>query len=148
MIQSPNFYMLTPLLMFLKITSFSTDCPLGDLQWPDSLPDGSNYPHCQHNQDTVTTITVPNGEIFVTCYSGRQFVSIASYVCSEGYQPNMPSSVRVCRDNGTWSGTTINCGEPFILWDCTQSIQYVTFVKFTITAMIIINLIELKGQQP
>ena len=45
----------------------------------------------------------------VTCYSGRQFVSVASHVCDEGYQPNATSSVRVCRDNGLWSGTIIAC---------------------------------------
>ena len=50
---------------------------------------------------------VPHGVINVTCYSGRQFVSVASHVCDEGYQPNVTSSVRVCRDNGLWSGTTI-----------------------------------------
>ena len=43
---------------------------------------------------------VPHGVINVTCYSGRQFVSVASHVCDEGYQPNATSSVRVCRDNG------------------------------------------------
>ena len=38
-------------------------------------------------------------------------MSVASHVCDEGYQPNATSSVRVCRDNGLWSGTTIVCGE-------------------------------------
>ena len=78
---------------------------------PGSLPDDNSYRHCKHNQDSVTTISILNGEVIVTCYSGRQFVSVASYVCSEGYQPNVSSSVRVCRDNGTWSGTTIACGK-------------------------------------
>ena len=70
-----------------------------------------NYPQCQQDQDTVTSITITNGVVNVTCYSGRQFVSVASHVCDEGYQPNVTSSVRVCRDNGLWSGTTIVCGE-------------------------------------
>ena len=38
-------------------------------------------------------------------------MSVASHVCDEGYQPNATSSVRECRDNGVWSGTTIVCGE-------------------------------------
>ena len=87
-----------------------TDCPLSELQIAGPLPD-ENYPQCQSNQDTVTSITIPNGVVNVTCYSGRQFVSVASHVCDEGYQPNATSSVRVCRDNGGWSGTTIACGE-------------------------------------
>jgi len=93
----------------------STDCPLSELQTAVSSPDDI-HPQCQLNQDTVSTITIRNGVIFVTCYSGRQFVSGAFYVCDEGYQPNVSSNVtssvlRVCRDNGLWSGTTIACGE-------------------------------------
>ena len=90
--------------------SSPTDCPLNELQTAGPPP-VDNYPHCQPNQDTVTSITIPNGVVNVTCYSGRQFVSVASHVCDEGYQPNTTSSVRVCRDNGVWSGTTIACGE-------------------------------------
>ena len=70
-----------------------------------------SYPQCQQDQDTLTSIIIPNGVVNVTCYSGRQFVSVASHVCDEGYQPNATSSVRVCRDNGLWSGTNIVCGE-------------------------------------
>ena len=29
----------------------------------------------------MTSITMPNGVVNVTCYSGRQFVSVASHVC-------------------------------------------------------------------
>ena len=83
------------------------DCALSELQTA-GLPD-DNYPKCQPTQDTVTSITIPNGVINVTCYSGRQFVSVVSHVCDEGYQPNVTSSVRVCRDNGLWSGTIIAC---------------------------------------
>ena len=90
--------------------SFPKDCPLSELQAPGSSPD-DNYPQCQPDKDTVTSITIPNGVVNVTCYSGRQFVSVASHVCDEGYQPNATSTVRVCRDNGLWSGTTIVCGE-------------------------------------
>jgi len=43
-------------------------------------------------------------------------VSVASHVCDEGYQPNATSTVRVCRDNGLWSGTTVVCGEWLILY--------------------------------
>ena len=74
-------------------------------------PPDDSCPQCQQDQDIVTSITIPNGVVNVTCYSGRQFVSVASHVCDEGYQPNVTSSVRVCRDNGVWSGTTIVCGE-------------------------------------
>ena len=94
----------------MKPYSSSTDCPLSELQTTGPPPDDS-YPQCQQNRDTVTTITIPNGIVNVTCYSGRQFVSVASHVCDEGYQPNATSSVRVCRDNGLWSGTNIVCGE-------------------------------------
>ena len=43
-------------------------------------------------------------------------MSVASHVCDEGYQPNATSSVRVCRDNGLWSGTNIACGEWLTLY--------------------------------
>ena len=89
---------------------FLTDCPLSELQ-ATGTPADDKYPQCQQDQDTVTSITIPNGVVNVTCYSGRQFVSVASLVCDEGYQPNVTSSVRVCRDNGLWSGTIIACGE-------------------------------------
>ena len=92
-------------LLFLK-----TDCPLSELQTAGPPPDDI-YPQCQQDQDTVTSIAILNGVVNVTCYSGRQFVSVASHVCDEGYQPNATSTVRVCRDNGVWSGTTIACGE-------------------------------------
>ena len=38
-------------------------------------------------------------------------MSVASYVCDEGYQPDVNSNVRVCRDNGVWSGSAIFCGK-------------------------------------
>ena len=90
------------------------ECPLSELQTAGPPPD-DKYPQCYQDQDTVTSITIPNGVVNVTCYSGRQFVSVASHVCDEGYQPNVTSTVRVCRDNGLWSGTTIACGEWLIL---------------------------------
>ena len=93
----------------LSLTVSLLDCPLHELQMVGS-PSDDSYPRCQLNQDTVTTVTIPNGVILVSCYSGRQFVSIASYVCDEGYQPDLNSSVRVCRDNGMWSGTAVVCG--------------------------------------
>ena len=100
------------LTLLAVMLSSSTDCPLNELQTAGSPPDDI-HPQCQQNQDTVTTITIPNGVIFVTCYSGRQFVSVAFYVCDEGYQPNVSSNgvLRVCRDNGIWSGTSLACGE-------------------------------------
>ena len=94
----------------IRVHSNSTDCPLSELGIAGPFLDG-NYHLCQQDQDTVTSITIPNGVINVTCYSGRQFMSVASHVCDEGYHPNTTSSVRVCRDNGLWSGTTIVCGE-------------------------------------
>ena len=98
------------MMSHICVLSNSTDCPLSELQTGGPPPD-DNYPQCQQDQDTVTSITIPNGVVNVTCYSGRQFVSVASHVCDEGYQPNATSSVRVCRDNGLWSGTNIVCGE-------------------------------------
>ena len=92
------------------VLSNSTDCPLGELGIAGFFLNDI-FPQCQQDQDIVTSITIPNGVVNVTCYSGRQFVSVASHVCDEGYQPNATSSVRVCRDNGLWSGTTIACGE-------------------------------------
>jgi len=89
---------------------FPTDCPLSELQTVGP-PRDDIFPQCQQDQDTVTSITIPNGVVNVTCYSGRQFMSVASHVCDEGYQPNATSTVRVCRDNGLWSGTNIVCGE-------------------------------------
>ena len=97
-------------VLYLLFLFFPTDCPLSELHTAGPPRDDS-YPQCQQDQDTVTSITIPNGVVNVACYSGRQFVSVASHVCDEGYQPNATSSVRVCRDNGLWSGTTIVCGE-------------------------------------
>ena len=42
-------------------------------------------------------------------------------MCDEGYQPNVSSNVtfsisRVCRDDGTWSGTSLACGEQYTLY--------------------------------
>ena len=85
-------------------------------------PPDDNYPQCQQDQDTVTSIAILNGVVNVTCYSGRQFVSVASHVCDEGYQPNATSSVRVCRDNGLWSGTIIVCGERLTLLDAAMGL--------------------------
>ena len=42
---------------------------------------------------------------------------MASHVCYKGYQSNITTSVRVCRDNGLWSGTIIVCGEGLTLLD-------------------------------
>ena len=61
---------------------------------------------------------VPHGVINVTCYSGRQFVSVVSHVCDKGYQPNATSSVRVSRDNGVWSGTTTLEADGHVLMVC------------------------------
>ena len=90
--------------------SSQTDCPLSELQ-TTATPSDDNYPQCHQDQDTVTSITIPNGVVNVTCYCGREFVSVASHVCDEGYQLNATSTVRVCRDNGLWSGTNIVCSE-------------------------------------
>ena len=97
------------------IFPFPTDCPLSELQMAGPSPDDI-FPQCQQDQDTVTSITIPNGVVNVTCYSGRQFMSVASHVCDEGYQLNATSSVRVCRDNGVWSGAAIVCGEWLTLY--------------------------------
>ena len=94
--------------------SSPTDCLLHELQMAGPALDES-YPQCQPDHNTVTSITIPNGVVNVTCYSGRQFMSVAYHVCDEGYQPNVTSSVRVCRDNGLWSGTIIACGE-WLTW--------------------------------
>jgi len=100
-------------MMYLYFPS-PKDCPLSELQTAGPHTD-DKYPQCQQNQDTETSIAIPNGVVNVTCYSGRQFVLVASHVCDEGYQPNATSTVRVCRDNGGWSGTNIACGEWLIL---------------------------------
>ena len=102
-----------PHLLFkltFNVSLSPTDCLLSKLQMAGPPPD-DNYTQCQQDQDTEISITIPNGVVNVICYSGRQFVSVASHVCDEGYQPNATSTVRVCRDNGLWSGTTIVCGE-------------------------------------
>ena len=90
--------------------SSPADCPLSELQTGGSPPD-DKYPECHQDHGTVTSITIPNGVVNVTCYSGRQFVSVASHVCDEGYQATATSSVPVCKDNGLWSETNIVCGE-------------------------------------
>ena len=60
-------------------------------------------------------------------------MSAASYVCSEDYRPNVTPSVRVCRDSGEWSGTTIACGEQLVL----ASIMWLVMVCLVLLASIV-----------
>ena len=48
----------------------------------------------------------------VAYYTGTTAGSSACFVCDEvnGYEPNATVHERVCRSNGTWSGSTIMCG--------------------------------------
>ena len=55
-------------VLYLLFLFFPTDCPLSELQMAGP-PRDDIYPQCQQDQDTVTSITIPNGFVNVTCYS-------------------------------------------------------------------------------
>ena len=101
-----------------------TDCFLEDL-WDLSaaganfltdvslLEDAAQYPNC--NDSSVGSVVLQDTTLntaTVAYYSGTTAGSAACFVCDEssGYAPNTTTNERVCRSNGTWSGSPIVCG--------------------------------------
>ena len=83
--------------------------------WADVslLNDAAQYASCDARyvgsavlEDTVLNTTT------VAYYTGITAGSSACFVCDEGsgYELNTAVHERVCRSNGTWSGSTIMCG--------------------------------------
>ena len=62
----------------------------------------------------------------VAYYTGTTPGSSACFVCDEssGYEPSASINERVCRSNGTWSGSAIMCG---MLW----KLAHITSVRST-----------------
>ena len=102
-----------------------TDCFLENL-WDLSaaganfLPDVSllenaaQYPSCDDsNVGSVVLRNTTLNIVTVAYYNGTTSGSMACFVCDEsgGYAPNTTTTAeRVCRSNGTWSGSPIVCG--------------------------------------
>ena len=72
------------------------------------------YPSC--DDETVGSAVLVNTTLktaTVAYYSGTTAGSTACFVCDESseYAPNTSTTTeRVCRSNGTWSGSAIACG--------------------------------------
>ena len=83
--------------------------------WPDVslLNDAAQYASCDAGYvgSAVLENTILNTAT-VTYYTGTTAGSSACFVCDEGsgYELNATFHERVCRSNGTWSGSTIICG--------------------------------------
>ena len=77
----------------------------------------AQYPSCDDSSvggvvledTTLNTVTV-------AYYNGTTPGSTACFVCDEsnGYEPNIATTNRLCQRDGTWSGSLILCGTLYI----------------------------------
>ena len=77
------------------------------------LNDSAQYPSCDAGR--VGSAVLENTTLNTTTvayYTGTTPGSSACFVCdvSNGYELNTVTNERVCRSNGTWSGSAIMCG--------------------------------------
>ena len=74
----------------------------------------ARYPSCDRRSvGTVVLMNTTLNTATVAYYSGTIAGSTACFVCDESseYAPNATTTTeRVCRSNGTWSGSPILCG--------------------------------------
>ena len=79
-----------------------------------SLNDSAaQYPSCDVGRvGNVVLVNATLNTATVAYYSGTTPGSSACFVCDEssGYELNTVTNERVCRSNGTWSGSAIMCG--------------------------------------
>ena len=99
-----------------------TGCPLAEIwiQSSSNLPDvrslndtAARYPSCDNS--SVGSAVLENTTLntaTVAYYNGTTPGSRACYVCDEDnqYELNSTITVRVCQNNGLWSGSPIICG--------------------------------------
>ena len=84
------------------------------------LHDAAQYPSC--DAEYIGNVVVENTTLNTTTvayYRGTTAGSTACFVCDEdsGYEVNATINERVCRSNGTWSGSPIICGTLLnLLW--------------------------------
>ena len=73
----------------------------------------AQYPICDDSSvESAVLLDTTLNIATVTYLTGTTPGSRACFVCDEdsGYESNTTSSVRVCQNDGTWSGNPITCG--------------------------------------
>lgn len=90
-------------------STVTIECQLSDLQLGSEMASTpSTDPRCTTFGNSVAGIHIEYG---VVCYSGTAINSMAVYICDQGYLPSTIAGVRVCRNDGTWSGSTTVCSK-------------------------------------
>ena len=124
MLWQQNYILKYAHLQTFLLYGYYTACSLVDL-WnlpaagatflPDVslLNDSAQYPSC--DAAGVGSVVLRNTTLniaTVAYYTGTTPGSSACFVCDEssGYELNTVTNERVCRSNGTWSGSAIMCG--------------------------------------
>ena len=77
------------------------------------LNDSAQYPSCDAaGVGSAVLVNTTLNTATVAYYTGTTPGSSACFVCDEssGYELNTVTNERVCRSNGTWSGSAIMCG--------------------------------------
>jgi len=77
------------------------------------LNDSAQYQICDAGSvGSAVLVNTTLNTATVAYYSGTTPGSSACFVCDEdsGYELNTITNERVCRSNGTWSGSAIMCG--------------------------------------
>ena len=78
------------------------------------LDDAAQYPSCDDGSvGSVVLVNTTLNTATVAYYTGTMPGSTACFVCDEssGYEPNtITTAERVCRGDGSWSGSHIVCG--------------------------------------
>ena len=77
------------------------------------LNDSAQYPSCDAaGVGSAVLVNTTLNTATVAYYTGTTPGSSACFVCddSSGYELNTVTNERVCRSNGTWSGSAIMCG--------------------------------------
>ena len=77
------------------------------------LNDSAQYPSCDAGRvGSVVLRNTTRNTATVAYYTGTTPGSSACFACDEssGYEPSASINERVCRSNGTWSGSAIMCG--------------------------------------
>ena len=81
------------------------------------------YPICDDSSvGSAVLLDTTLNTATVAYLTGTTPGSRACFVCGEdsGYGSNTTSIVRVCQNDGTWSGTPITCGTFYV---CTETIE-------------------------
>ena len=88
--------------------------PAIGLRFQTSLDAAAQYPSCDAGSvGSVVLVNTTLNTVTVAYYTGTTAGSTACFVCDESseYTPNTTTTAeRVCRSNGSWSGSPIICG--------------------------------------